>query len=128
MEYILDQFCILSVELFVLIPRKLNMVDNMNEMMEKYSKHLEELVDKKTEELQTEKAKTEALLNSMLPKPVAKQLKEKKSVEAENFSEVSIYFSDIVGFTKLCSESTPIQVKSELHNEIKYSISYRDQK
>ena len=87
------------------------MVDNMNAMMEKYNDHLEELVMQRTGELRLEKAKTESLLERMLPPSVSKQLKEGKSVEAENFSKVSIYFSDIVGFTSLSSESTPMQVE-----------------
>ena len=47
---------------------------------------------------------------------VADALKEGRSVDAEAFECVSIYFSDIVGFTSLSAASTPFEVVALLND------------
>ena len=46
---------------------------------------------------------------------VADELKQGHQISPETFSQVTIYFSDIVGFTSLASDSTPIQIINMLN-------------
>lgn len=85
-------------------------------MMEKYSNQLEDLVAERTAQLEDEKRKTDALLYQMLPRKVAEDLKLGKTVKAESFECVTIYFSDIVGFTTIAGQCTPIQVVELLNS------------
>ena len=69
-----------------------------------------------TKALNRERKRTDTLLYQMLPRSVAENLKANKNVLAEQYEEATIMFSDIVGFTRICSESTPLQVVEMLNN------------
>ncbi|XP_074654709.1 atrial natriuretic peptide receptor 1-like [Tubulanus polymorphus] len=88
----------------------INIMDHMVSMLEKYANNLEDIVEQRTLELIDEKRKTDALLFRMLPKSVAEKLKQGHTLYPESFDSVTIYFSDIVGFTRISATSTPMQV------------------
>ena len=67
-------------------------MDNMLDMMERYTTNLEAVVDERTDQLVQEKKKTEALLYKMLPPSVADSLKKGQTVEAESFEAVTVFF------------------------------------
>uniref|UniRef100_A0A8C3EDB6 Guanylate cyclase n=1 Tax=Corvus moneduloides TaxID=1196302 RepID=A0A8C3EDB6_CORMO len=96
--------------------KKTNIIDSMLRMLEQYSSNLEDLISERTEELEVEKQKTEKLLSQMLPPSVAEALKTGGTVEPEYFDQVTIYFSDIVGFTSISALSEPIEVVDLLND------------
>ncbi|XP_040587736.1 guanylate cyclase D [Mesocricetus auratus] len=96
--------------------KKTSVADSMLRMLEKYSQSLEDLVQERTEELELERQKTERLLSQMLPPSVANALKMGTTVEPEYFEQVTIYFSDIVGFTTISALSEPIEVVGFLND------------
>ncbi|XP_069060000.1 retinal guanylyl cyclase 2-like isoform X2 [Pleurodeles waltl] len=96
--------------------KKTNIIDSMLRMLEQYSSNLEDLIRERTEELEVEKQKTEKLLSQMLPPSVAEALKTGATVEPEYFDQVTIYFSDIVGFTTISALSEPIEVVDLLND------------
>ncbi|KAM8986004.1 retinal guanylyl cyclase 1, partial [Ara ararauna] len=96
--------------------RKTNIIDSMLRMLEQYSSNLEDLIRERTEELELEKQKTDKLLTQMLPPSVAEALKMGTPVEPEYFEEVTLYFSDIVGFTTISAMSEPIEVVDLLND------------
>jgi adenylate cyclase len=75
---------------------------------------LEQLVEKKTEELIAEKQKREALLGKVLPKSAANEIMVKGKADKIKYNFVTVLFSDIQGFTRIAEEMNPELLIDEL--------------
>uniref|UniRef100_A0A1B6MQA4 guanylate cyclase n=1 Tax=Graphocephala atropunctata TaxID=36148 RepID=A0A1B6MQA4_9HEMI len=88
------------------------LVRNAVATIQMYAAHLAE----KAHELKKEKRKSDTLLYQMLPPSVAQRLKQTQQVPAEYYEAVTVYFSDIVGFTEIAAISTPLEVVTFLNS------------
>jgi len=70
----------------------------------------------KSRELALEKCRSDALLYQMMPRSVVDQLKADGEVKAEYYRSVTVYFSDIVGFTKISARSEPLDIVTMLND------------
>ncbi len=75
-----------------------------------YAKRLHDL-------LKVEQEKSERLLRSILPKPIAERMKSGETNIADNHADVTLLVADLVGFTALTASIDPVQIVSLL-NEI----------
>ena len=82
-----------------------------------YLSNLEINVAERTSELEDEKRKTEDLLGNILPQHVVQELKNKGTSSPRLFNDVSVMFTDFVGFTEIAQKLTPEQLIAQL-NEI----------
>ena len=77
-------------------------------------KFLEGIIEKKTEELISERQKREALLANLLPKNAADEIMAKGKAAKIKYNFVTVLFSDIQGFTKIAEETNPELLIDEL--------------
>ena len=68
------------------------------------------------EELSRSNAETNRLLLNILPQPIADRLKNGEEIIADRYSEVTILFADIVGFTSLAASMTPAELLEQLNH------------
>ncbi|GMT07425.1 hypothetical protein PENTCL1PPCAC_29599, partial [Pristionchus entomophagus] len=96
--------------------KRTNIADNIMELLDRYKNNLSEMIEERSKDLDDERRRNESLLLQLLPQSVAEKLKNGHNVDATLFDAVSIYFSDIVGFTSLSSKSTPLQIVNMLND------------
>lgn len=67
------------------------------------------------EQLDTARARADALLLNILPAPIAAQLKRSSDTIADGYDEVTVLFADIVDFTTLSADADPVDVVAFLN-------------
>lgn len=84
--------------------------------VEEENKKLERTVKERTKELEAEKNRSENLLLNILPKEIAKELTaHPERTIAKEYPNVTVLFTDIVGFTKISGEMTAEEVVTMLN-------------
>ena len=96
--------------------KDINAIESMINRMETHTKHLEEIVEQKSSELVAERSVAENLICELLPRPVFDKLKTGQQIQPESFDEVTIFSSDIEGFTKIATTATPMGIVMLLNN------------
>ena len=69
-----------------------------------------ETLERSLKEVKWEKQKAENLLLNILPESIAIRLKKEPSTIADNFAEATVLFADIVGFTKMSAQTSPVEL------------------
>lgn len=77
---------------------------------------LKKSIVKAHEDIEEEKHKNIELLNMIFPSDIAKKLWGGEKVPARSVYNVTLLYSDIVGFTAICSISQPIEIIEMLKN------------
>jgi class 3 adenylate cyclase len=89
-------------------------VDFLGELSTAFNSMSRQLSDS-FEVIRREKEQSERLLRNILPASVAEELKEQGSSEPQLFDQVSVLFSDVVGFTQLAADMPPQALIAELN-------------
>ncbi len=91
----------------VLLRARINACLERKSLRDRERRHLARIED--------EKERHENLLLSILPKPVVERLNDGETLIADRFDEVSVLFSDLVGFTQMSARLTPSRLVTLLN-------------
>jgi adenylate cyclase len=98
------------------LARKLARMDSNVRQMEEMQDSTSVLLTRLTRELEEEKARSQSLLLNILPQQIVDRLEAGETQIADRLSDVTVLFSDFVGFTETSSDLEPQVVVAELND------------
>ncbi|XP_021940697.1 head-specific guanylate cyclase isoform X2 [Zootermopsis nevadensis] len=96
----------------ILIGEQARAQDGLRRRMDKLKNSIEET----NQAVDKERQKNVSLLHLIFPPDIAKRLWLGQPIEAKTHDDVTMLFSDIVGFTSICSTATPMMVINMLQD------------
>ena len=112
------------VEVVARVENQLRLRELELQLMEKNKMYRREIAFREEAEIETrlllettkfQKEKIEELLLNILPKPIADRLQDGQNIIADSFSDVSVLFADLVGFTNFASNKTATETVKVLN-------------
>jgi tetratricopeptide (TPR) repeat protein len=85
-------------------------------VLKRSARELEGKVQQRTQELQTERGRTQELLNNMLPTEIARELAASGVAKPVWHESVSVLFTDLSGFTQAATTMPPDRMVAELNS------------
>ncbi|MBN8222228.1 MAG: GAF domain-containing protein, partial [Spirochaetes bacterium] len=83
--------------------------------VETINENLEKAVEDRTREAVSERQKSDALLLNILPKEIASDLKAQGESKPAYYADVTVFFTDFVGFTQIAERLTAQELVAELN-------------
>ena len=115
-------FITVLLNIFILVGAFLML--RINKTLKESNLDLEIKVNHRTKQLELQTERTERLMMNILPQSIADKLKSGETV-TESYSNVTILFSDIVGFTKMSLGKDPEEIVFLLNDLVNMIISIK---
>ena len=98
-----------------LLARKLARIDSNVRQMEEMQDATSKLLSGLTHQLEEERTRSQALLLNILPQAIIDRLESGEKVIADRHPDVTVLFSDLVGFTEISARMEPGQLVADLN-------------
>ncbi|KAI9142529.1 adenylate and guanylate cyclase catalytic domain-containing protein [Paraphysoderma sedebokerense] len=105
-----------DVHIFTGIIRDLTEEEAAQEAAKALQKQKQDELEKLVKQLDSEKSRSKGLIKEMLPSTIVDKLLSSEPIPPQSYDEATILFTDLCGFTEICSRSSPMDIVNMLND------------